>query len=217
MKRIFIGGITVIALCLCGYNSLQSTKCVDNDVQEVKTEVEVEVSEDKVEDVEYSKTDYNCDTKEKQGFLTGVAIALECSNGQIAYMGNDEELLNYFKDGIQYANDNYGSLVALSEDCIIAIEDINDLSLGQLETAKAYDRGVKYIYAPSGSYVAGIVEEAKARELNGTVVSEDLYDYGSYENGNVVLFDSDDIFGVSSLSDDTVTKLMETYDSINFK
>ena len=121
MKRIFIGGITVIALCLCGYNSLQSTKCVDNDVQEVKTEVEDEVSEDKVEDVEYSKTDYNCDTKEKQGFLTGVAIALECSNGQIAYMGNDEELLQYYINGIEYANSSFGTSVELMEDNIVSI------------------------------------------------------------------------------------------------
>ena len=208
MKRIFIGGITVIALCLCGYNSLQSIKCVDNDVQEVKTEVEVEVLEDKVEDVEYFKTTYNCDTKEKQGFLTGVAIALECSNGQIAYMGNDEELLQYYINGIEYANNSFGTSVELGDN-IVSIENVEDLSLGQFESAKLYDRGVKYIYAPSGSYVAGIVEEAKTRELNGTVVSEDWYDYGVYENGNVVLCNSNDVLGVSSLSDDTVSKCME--------
>ena len=217
MKRIFIGGITVIALCLCGYNSLQSTKCVDNDVQEVKTEVEVEVSEDKVKDVEYSKSNYNCDTKEKQGFLTGVAIALECSNGQIAYMGNDEELLQYYINGIEYANNNYGTSVELMEDNIVSIENVEDLALGQFESAKLYDKGVKCIYAPSGSFVSGAMEEGKARGLNGAVVSDDLYDYGSYENGNVVMFNSNDIFGENSLSDDTVSKLMETYDSIDFK
>ena len=215
MKRIFIGGITVIALCLCGCNSSQSTKCVDNDVQEVKTEVEV--LEDKVEDVEYSKSNYNCDTKEKQGFLTGVAIALECSNGQIAYMGNDEELLQYYINGIEYANNNYGTSVELMEDNIVSIENVEDLALGQFESAKLYDKGVKCIYAPSGSFVSGVMEEGKARGLNGAVVSDDLYDYGSYENENVVMFDSDDIFGVSSISDDTVAKLMETYDSIDFK
>lgn len=217
MKRIFIGGITVIALCLCGYNSLQSTKCVDNDVQEVKTEVEVEVSEDKVEDVEYSKTDYNCDTKEKQGFLTGVAIALECSNGQIAYMGNDEELLQYYINGIEYANNNYGTSVELMEDNIVSIENVEDLALGQFESAKLYDKGVKCIYAPGGSFVSGVLAEGKARGLNGVIVSDDSYDYGSYENGNVVMFDSDDIFGENSVSDDTVAKLMETYDSVDFK
>ena len=208
MKRIFVGGITVIALCLCGYNSLQSTKCVDNDVQEVKTEVE---------NVEYSKTDYNCDTKEKQGFLTGVAIALECSNGQIAYMGNDEELLQYYKNGIEYANNNYGTSVELMEDNIVSIENVEDLALGQFESAKLYDKGVKCIYAPSGSFVSGEMEEGKARGFNGAVVSDDLYDYGSYENGNVVMFNSNDIFGVNSITDDTVAKLMETYDSIDFK
>ena len=208
MKRIFIGGITVIALCLCGYNSLQSTKCVDNDVQEVKTAVE---------DVEYSKTDYNCDTKEKQGFLTGVAIALECSNGKIAYMGNDEELLQYYINGIEYANSNYGTSVELMEDNIVSIENVEDLALGQFESAKLYDKGVKCIYAPSGSFVSGVMQEGKARDLNGAVVSDDLYDYGSYENGDVVMFNSDDIFGESFLSDGIVTKLMETYDSIDFK
>ena len=201
MKRILIGSLTTIAglvltLGLNNYN-VSEPKYVIKDTTEDIAEVEL------------SEANYDCDTKEKIGFLTGLAIALECKSGQVAYIGNDEELLNYFKDGIQYANDNYGSLVALSEDCIIAIEDINDLSLGQLATAKAYDRGVKYIYAPSGSYVAGIVEEAKTRELNGTVVSEDWYDYGVYENGNVVLCNSNDVLGVSSLSDDTVSKCME--------
>lgn len=208
MKRIFIGGITVIALCLCGCNSSQSTKCVDNDVKEVVTEVE---------EVEYSKSNYDCDSKEKQGFLTGVAIALECSNGQIAYMGNDEELLQYYINGIEYANSNFGTSVELMEDNIVSIENVEDLSLGQLESAKLYDKGVKCIYAPNGSFISGVMEEGKARGLNGAVVSDDSYDYGSYENGNVVMFDNDDIFGVSSLSDDTVGKLMETYDSIDFK
>lgn len=215
MKRIFIGGITVIALCLCGYNSLQSTKCVDNDVQEVETETEeVEIE---VEEAEYSKTDYNCDTKEKQGFLTGVAIVLECKDGQIAYIGNDEELLQYYINGIEYANSNFGTSVELIEDNIVSIENVEDLSLGQLESAKLYDKGIKCIYAPNGSFVSGVLAEGKARGLNGAVVSDDSYNYGSYENGNVVMFNNDDIFGVSSLSDDTVAKLMETYDSIDFK
>ena len=217
MKRIFIGGITVIALCLCGYNSLQSTKCVDNDVQEVETAVEDEVLEDKVEDVEYFKTDYNCDTKEKQGFLTGVAIALECSNGQIAYMGNDEELLQYYINGIEYANSSFGTSVELMEDNIVSIENVEDLALGQFESAKLYDKGIKCIYAPNGSFVSGVMQEGKARDLNGVIVSDDLYDYGSYENGNVVMFNSNDIFGENSITDDTVAKLMKTYDSIDFK
>ena len=217
MKRIFIGGITVIALCLYGCNSSQSTKCVDNDVQEVKTAVEDEVLEDKVEDVEYFKTDYNCDTKEKQGFLTGVAIALECKDGQVAYMDNDEELLQYYINGIEYANSSFGTSVELMEDNIVSIGNVEDLALGQFESAKLYDKGVKCIYAPSGSFVSGVMEESKARGLNGAVVSDDLYDYGSYENGNVVLFDSNDIFGENSITDDTVSKLMGTYDSIDFK
>lgn len=211
MKRIFVTGITVIALCLCGCNSSQSTKCVDNEVQEVETEVE-----DEVEDVEYSKTTYDCDTKEKQGFLTGVAIALECSNGQIAYMGNDEELLQYYINGIEYANSNFGTSVELGDN-IVSIENVEDLALGQFESAKLYDKGVKCIYAPSGSFVSGVMHEGKARGLNGAVVSYDSYKYGTFENGNVVKFNSNDIFGVSSLSDDTVAKLMETYDSIDFK
>lgn len=208
MKRILIGSLTTIA-------GLVLTLGLNNyNVSEPKYIIE-DTTEDTIE-VELTEVEYICDTKQKQGFLTGIALALECKSGQVAYIGNDEELLNYFKDGIQYANDNYGSLVALSEDCIIAIEDINDLSLGQLETAKAYDRGVKYIYAPSGSYVAGIVAEAKARELDGSVVSEDWYDYGTYENGNVVLCNSNDVLGVSSLSDDTVSICMEVYENMGW-
>ena len=91
------------------------------------------------------------------------------------------------------------------------------MALGQFESAKLYDKGVKCIYAPNGSFVSGVMQEGKARDLNGAVVSDDLYGYGSYENGNVVMFNSNDIFGEDSITDDTVAKLMGTYDSIDFK
>ena len=136
--------------------------------------------------------------EEQSGFAAGIAAAVELKEGELGFIGGLEipsvQKFDYgFQQGVDYANENYGTNVSLKAENIVYSGSFVDTALGQQLAAQMYDRGVKAIFAAAGGVGTGVITEAKSRVVNGEEVwvigvDSDQYADGIYEgNKSVVL------------------------------
>ncbi len=132
------------------------------------------------------------------GFLAGVATALQLKEGAAGFIGGMElpqvQSFNWgFQQGIQYANNKYGTQIAIKSENVIYQGSFNNVAAGQQISSQMYEHGVKVIFCAAGGVGIGCINEAKSRTLAGkdvwvVGVDRDQYWDGIYEgNKSVVL------------------------------
>lgn len=136
--------------------------------------------------------------EEQSGFIAGVAATLELKTGEFGFIGGMEipsvkRFESGFKQGVDYANEHYGTSVSLKKENMVYSGSFSDTALGQQLAAQMYDNGVKAIFTAAAGVNIGVITEAKTRVVNGQEawvigVDSDQYDDGIYEgNKSVVL------------------------------
>ncbi len=126
------------------------------------------------------------------GFLAGVAAAVELKEGNFGFLGGMalpavQRLEVGFAQGINYANENLGTNIALEDDDVVYQGSFDDKAAGQQIAAQMYDRGVKAIFTAAGGTGIGAITEAKQRTEKGNKawvigVDSDQYADGIYDN-----------------------------------
>lgn len=138
--------------------------------------------------------------EEQAGFSVGVATAVQLKDGKLGFVGGMEipsvQKFNWgFQQGIKYANENLGTKVTIDAENVVYEGTFNNVAGGQQIAATMYDRGVKAIFAAAGGVGVGVINEAKARAVNGKEVwvvgvDTDQYKDGVYEDGKSVVLTS---------------------------
>lgn len=136
----------------------------------------------------------------ESGFIAGVATAVHMQEGDVGFIGGMEippvQKFNWgFQQGLNYANDNYGTNVTLKKENVIYQGSFDNVAAGSQLAAQMYDKGVKVIFAAAGGVGVGAINEAKTRALDGEevwVVGVDVDQYveGEYEAGKSVILTS---------------------------
>jgi len=137
--------------------------------------------------------------EEQSGFMAGFAAAVELKEGEFGFIGGMKipsvQKFNWgFQQGINYANENYGTKVSLKADNVIYQGSFDNAAAGQQLAAQMYEKGVKCIFIAAGGTGVGAINEAKTRRAGGADiwcigVDVDQYDEGIYDdkNNSVVL------------------------------
>lgn len=138
--------------------------------------------------------------EEQAGFTVGVATAVQLKEGKLGFVGGMEipavQKFNWgFQQGVKYANENLGSKVILDAENVVYEGTFNNVAGGQQIAATMYDRGVKAIFAAAGGVGVGVINEAKARAVDGKEVwvvgvDVDQYNDGIYEGEKSVILTS---------------------------
>ena len=138
--------------------------------------------------------------EEQSGFIAGVAAAVELKTGDFGFIGGMEipavaRFKNGFKQGVEYANEKYGTTISLKEQNMVYSGSFSDAALGQQLAAQMYDNGVKAIFTAAAGVNIGVITEAKSRVANGSEawvigVDTDQYHDGIYEDGKSVVLTS---------------------------
>ena len=139
-------------------------------------------------------------SEHESGFLGGLAAALQLGEGEVGFIGGMEipavQKFNWgFQQGVLYANDNYGTKIAMSADNFIYQGTFDDVAAGQVLAAQMYDKGVNAIFAAAGGVGIGAINEAKARAATGQEVwivgvDVDQYADGIYEGDKSIILTS---------------------------
>lgn len=134
------------------------------------------------------------------GFLAGIAAALEIKEGNVGFIGgmSTDAVNKYnwgFQQGIQYANDNYGTNMKMDANNFIYQGTFTDVAAGQQLSAQMYDRGVGVIFSAAGAVGTGVIKEARERAQGGKPVwvvgvDVDQYDDGLYNDTQSVVLTS---------------------------
>jgi basic membrane protein A and related proteins len=108
----------------------------------------------------------------ESGFLAGLATALHLGTGEVGFIGGMEippvQKFSWgFQQGVIYANENYGTNVAMKAENFIYQGTFDDVAAGQVLAAAMYDKGVDAIFAAAGGVGIGAINEAKARASTG--------------------------------------------------
>jgi basic membrane protein A len=136
--------------------------------------------------------------EQESGFLAGVATALQLKEGAAGFIGGmaipQVQSFNWgFQQGIQYANDKYGTQMIIKPENVIYQGSFNNVAAGQQIAAQMYEQGVKVIFCAAGGVGVGCINEAKSRTKAGRKVwvvgvDRDQYWDGIFEgNKSVVL------------------------------
>jgi len=151
--------------------------------------------------------DYVADMKEntvavmfdehEAGFLAGLAAAVELKEGEAGFIGGMEtdavKRYNWgYQQGIQYANEHYGTNVTMNASHFIYQGTFTDIAAGQQISAQLYDQGVDVIFSAAGAVGSGVIKEASERAQKGDNVwvigvDSDQYQDGLYGEKSVVL------------------------------
>ncbi|WP_276352737.1 BMP family lipoprotein [Cohnella caldifontis] len=136
----------------------------------------------------------------ESGFVAGIATALQLKEGEAGFIGGMEippvQKYNWgFQQGIQYANDNFGTKVSIKKENVIYQGTFADVAAGQQIAAQMYDRGVKAIFTAAGGVGVGAIQEAKTRGDAGKEVwiigvDVDQYQDGVLKNGKSIILTS---------------------------
>ncbi len=138
--------------------------------------------------------------EQESGFLAAVASALQLKTGHFAVIlsSKDPSLSRYkngFVQGVNYANKNFGTGIALERSDFVFINGPDDLDGAKKAAGAFYDRGVDAIFTPCGAAAGAVISEAVERSQNGTPAfvvgtDSDLYDDGIYDGKKSVLLTS---------------------------
>jgi basic membrane protein A and related proteins len=136
----------------------------------------------------------------ESGFLAGLATALQLGEGEVGFIGGMEippvQKFSWgFQQGILYANENYGTQIAMKPENFIYQGTFDDVAAGQVLAAAMYDKGVTAIFAAAGGVGIGAINEAKARASTGqgvwiVGVDVDQYAEGIYAGNNSIIITS---------------------------
>jgi len=136
----------------------------------------------------------------ESGFLAGLAAALQLGEGEVGFIGGMEippvQKFSWgFQQGILYANENYGTQIAMKAENFIYQGTFDDVAAGQVLAAAMYDKGVTAIFAAAGGVGIGAINEAKARASTGQEVwivgvDVDQYAEGIYAGNNSIIITS---------------------------
>jgi basic membrane protein A len=136
----------------------------------------------------------------ESGFMAGVATALQLKEGEAGFIGGMEippvQKYNWgFQQGIQYANDNFGTKVSIKKENVVYQGTFSDVPAGQQIAASMYDRGVKVIFTAAGGVGVGAIQEAITRGEKGNEVwivgvDVDQYQDGMLKNGKSIILTS---------------------------
>jgi basic membrane protein A and related proteins len=136
----------------------------------------------------------------ESGFLAGLATALQLGEGEVGFIGGMEippvQKFNWgFQQGVQYANENYGTQIEMSAENFIYQGTFDDVAAGQVLAATMFDRGVDAIFAAAGGVGVGAINEAKTRAAAGQEVwivgvDVDQYEEGLYDGSNSIILTS---------------------------
>ncbi len=139
-------------------------------------------------------------TEHESGFLAGLATALQLVEGEVGFIGGMEippvQLFNWgFQQGVQYANDNYGTAIVMNAENFIYEGSFENVAAGQALAAAMFDKGVDAIFAAAGGVGVGAINEAKRRADEGDEVwiigvDVDQYDEGIYDGENSIILTS---------------------------
>ncbi len=139
-------------------------------------------------------------TEHESGFLAGLATALQLGEGEVGFIGGMEippvQKFSWgFQQGVAYANENYGTSVAMQAENFIYEGSFDNVAAGQQLAAAMYDKGVDAIFAAAGGVGIGAINEAKARAAAGEEVwivgvDVDQYDEGIYEGNKSIILTS---------------------------
>ena len=125
---------------------------------------------------------------EQGGFLAGFGAAVQLKEGEFGGLYGVETdhtklFITGFKQGVIYANENYGANVRLNADNFVWSGTYSDAALGQQIAAQMYENGINLIYAAAGSTSLGAFNEAKTRAENGESVWVIGCDSDQYNDG----------------------------------
>ena len=136
----------------------------------------------------------------ESGFLAGVAASLQIKEGEMGFIGGMEippvQKFNWgFQQGVDYANKNLGTNIALNAENIIYQGTFTDVAAGQVIAAQMFDKGVDAIFAAAGGVGVGAINEAKSRVKTGSEVwiigvDTDQYTHGIYEGEKSIILTS---------------------------
>jgi basic membrane protein A len=136
----------------------------------------------------------------QSGFLAGLATALQLGEGEVGFIGGMEippvQKFNWgFQQGVQYANDNYGTKIVMNADNFIYQGTFDDVAAGQVLAAAMFDKGVDAIFAAAGGVGVGAINEAKTRAAAGESVwiigvDVDQYAEGIYSGTDSIILTS---------------------------
>jgi len=136
----------------------------------------------------------------ESGFIAGVATAVQLQEGPVGFIGGMKipavQKFNWgFQQGVNYANENYGTNVTIDKDNVIYQGSFDNVAAGGQLAAQMYDKGVKAIFAAAGGVGVGVINEAKNRKIAGTdawVIGVDVDQYadGIYEGDKSIILTS---------------------------
>ncbi|WP_054741046.1 BMP family lipoprotein [Cellulosilyticum ruminicola] len=134
------------------------------------------------------------------GFLAGLATAVELKEANVGFIGGmaTDAVNRYnwgFQQGIQFANENYGTSMTMLPENFIYQGTFTDVAAGQQISAQLYDRGVNVIFSAAGAVGTGVIKEARERAQGGEKVwvvgvDVDQYDDGLYNDTQSVVLTS---------------------------
>ncbi|MEO3945949.1 BMP family ABC transporter substrate-binding protein [Gorillibacterium sp. CAU 1737] len=137
--------------------------------------------------------------EQESGFIAGVAAAVQVKEGEAGFIGGMEipavQKFNWgFQQGLQYANDNYGTKISLKPENVVYQGSFDNVAAGGQLAAQMFDRGVKFVFTAAGGVGVGAINEAKTRAEAGKEawiigVDVDQYEDGKYgkDNKSVIL------------------------------
>lgn len=138
--------------------------------------------------------------EQEAGFLAGVATAVQIKEGNTGFIGGMQtepvQRFNWgYQQGINYANDNYGTKIVMNAEDFIYQGTFSDAAAGQQISAQLYDRGVKVIFCAAGGVGSGVIKEARERGAKGqdvwvVGVDADQYNEGIYTEGKSIILTS---------------------------
>lgn len=136
----------------------------------------------------------------EEGFLAGVAAAVQLKEGSAGFGGGMEskviQRFNWgYQQGIDYANKNLGTNLKMEDQNFVYQGTFTDSAAGQQIAAQMYDRGVTVIFSAAGGVGNGVIKEAKERALDGATVwvigvDADQYETGIYKGDQSVILTS---------------------------
>jgi basic membrane protein A and related proteins len=136
----------------------------------------------------------------ESGFIAGVAASVQLKEGSLGFIGGMEipavQKFNWgFQQGINYANENYGTNLTIDADNVIYQGTFDDVAAGNQLAAQMYDKGVTAIFTAAGGVGVGAINEAKNRALAGQdvwVIGVDVDQYadGVYEGEKSIILTS---------------------------
>ena len=147
--------------------------------------------------------------EQEAGFMAGLATALKIQTGDVGFVGGLEipavQKFNWgFQQGIVYANENFGTTIAMDPSNFVYQGSFADLAGGQQLAVAMFDKGVDVIFAAAGGTGVGVINETKNRRLAGedvwaVGVDVDQYSVGDMGNGESCILTSamKDVTGVA--------------------